>query len=170
MSTAPQLATTTAAAIRDFLVGVLDSEFPRTKKVIAAVKPGDWRPDPKSKTAMELAWHIPTAEIWFMNAIADLKFAGPEGEPPAAPATTEEINAWYDAEHQKAIARLRTMTGEQLSQVVDFFGMKFPAYVYLQLAINHTVHHRGQLSTYLRALGGKCPDIYGGSADEPWQG
>ena len=35
---------------------------------------------------------------------------------------------------------------------------------------NHSIHHRGQLSTYLRAMGGKCPSIYGGSADEPMAG
>jgi len=48
--------------------------------------------------------------------------------------------------------------------------MNEPAFSYLQFAQDHLVHHRGQLSTYLRPMGGKVPDIYGGSADEPFQG
>ena len=48
--------------------------------------------------------------------------------------------------------------------------MKNPAIVYLNFALVHGVHHRGQLSGYLRPMGGKVPSIYGGSADETWQG
>ncbi len=168
MSTATQMSVSTAEGIRDFLVNSINAEFPTNKKVVAAVKPGDWRPDPKSKTAMELAWHILSVDIWFLNSIADLKFG--EENVPDAPKTTEEMIAWYDQEYPKALARVKAMSGDQLQQIVDFYGMKFPAYVYLEFVVKHAVHHRGQLSTYLRALGGKCPSIYGGSADEPWQG
>jgi uncharacterized damage-inducible protein DinB len=45
--------------------------------------------------------------------------------------------------------------------------MQAPAATYLGLLIKHSVHHRGQLSAYLRPMGGKVPAIYGGSADEP---
>jgi uncharacterized damage-inducible protein DinB len=44
--------------------------------------------------------------------------------------------------------------------------MTLPAYVYLSFVQNHSVHHRGQLSAYLRPMGGKVPSIYGPSADE----
>jgi uncharacterized damage-inducible protein DinB len=53
--------------------------------------------------------------------------------------------------------------------MVDFFGMKMPAVQYLMFALVHMVHHRGQLATYLRPMGGKVPAIYGGSFDEAWQ-
>jgi len=46
---------------------------------------------------------------------------------------------------------------------------RLPAAMYLGFELNHTVHHRGQLSAYLRPMGAKVPDIYGGSADEPFQ-
>jgi uncharacterized damage-inducible protein DinB len=39
--------------------------------------------------------------------------------------------------------------------------------VYVAFMSNHSIHHRGQLSTYLRPMGSKVPSIYGGSADEP---
>jgi len=51
--------------------------------------------------------------------------------------------------------------------ITGFFGMNFPAYVYILFMNNHSIHHRGQLAAYLRPCGGKVPDIYGGSADTP---
>jgi uncharacterized damage-inducible protein DinB len=54
---------------------------------------------------------------------------------------------------------------------VDFFGMmKMPNATYLGFANNHSIHHRGQLAAYLRAMGSKVPAIYGASADEPRPG
>ena len=49
-------------------------------------------------------------------------------------------------------------------------AFNFPAVIYLSFLIRHQVHHRGQLSVYLRPMGAKVPAIYGGSFDEPWQG
>jgi len=167
--TAPAPSPQFAAAYRDFMVGALENESATTAKVLAQVRAGDWRPDPKSRTAMELAWHIPSSELWFLRGIAAAKFEGGESQA-AAPATPEAILKFYQDEFPKALAGIKTLTGEQLVQIVDFYGMKFPLYVYLNFCLVHSVHHRGQLSTYLRAMGGKVPDIYGGSADEPWQG
>jgi len=53
---------------------------------------------------------------------------------------------------------------------MEFSGAKFPAVKYLVWTLVHMVHHRGQLTTYLRPMGSKVPSIYGGSYDEPWQG
>ncbi len=60
--------------------------------------------------------------------------------------------------------------GEDALKVVDFMGaFQFPNVFYLIFLIKHSVHHRGQLSVYLRPMGGKVPSIYGGSADEPFE-
>ena len=54
-------------------------------------------------------------------------------------------------------------------RIVDFFGVvQWPAVKFLGLANNHGIHHRGQLTAYLRGLGSKVPAMYGGSADEPF--
>jgi uncharacterized damage-inducible protein DinB len=54
-----------------------------------------------------------------------------------------------------------------LAQIINFFGiMQLPAVSYIQLTIKHSIHHRGQLSTYLRPMGGRVPGIYGQSADK----
>jgi uncharacterized damage-inducible protein DinB len=58
------------------------------------------------------------------------------------------------------------MSDEQLAEEVDFFGMmKMSRAEWIGFANNHSVHHRGQLSTHLRAMGCKVPDIYGPSGD-----
>jgi uncharacterized damage-inducible protein DinB len=65
-----------------------------------------------------------------------------------------------------ALERVRGLSGEQLAATIDMFGvMQMPAVVFLQLVIKHEVHHRGQLSAYLRAMGGNLPGIYGPSGE-----
>ena len=83
----------------------------------------------------------------------------------------KDIVAFYEASIPAALRRLRELTGEQLGEEVDFFGMmKMSRAAWIGFANNHSVHHRGQLSAYLRALGAKVPDIYGPSGDaEPAQ-
>ena len=84
--------------------------------------------------------------------------------------TVDDLVEFYKREFPKRIARLRSTSGEQLAKEVDFFGMmKQPAIAFISFANNHGVHHRGQLASYLRAMGSKVPSIYGGSADEPFQ-
>lgn len=68
------------------------------------------------------------------------------------------------------LERVLAMDGSKLAAVVDFFGMKMPNAQHLVFQAVHNAHHRGQLSIYLRPMGSKVPSIYGGSADEPWQG
>jgi uncharacterized damage-inducible protein DinB len=61
------------------------------------------------------------------------------------------------------------MTPEQLLTPVEFFGVfNLPAALYLGFLNNHSIHHRGELATYLRPMGSKVPSIYGGSYDEPF--
>ena len=167
-STATTVAPETLTTIRNMMVETFKNEYAATKKVLANLKDGAWKPDPHARTGTELAWHIVSNDIWFLDAIADLNC----GEPPSAngPGTAAEILAWYEREFPRALARVEKMDAAQLGQIVDFFGMKMPAHTLLTFDLVHNVHHRGQLATYLRPLGGKCPDIYGGSYDEPWQG
>ncbi len=150
-----------------------ESEVPTTRKVIAAIPEDqkEYRPHEKNMTAVELAWHLVSSEVWFLNGIADLNFAMEgDGKLPAEIQTIAQILAWYDENLPKVLARIRDLSGEHLITPVDFFGaFKYPAVTYLSFCKDHTVHHRGQLSAYLRPMGAKVPSIYGGSADEPFQ-
>ena len=163
----PQPAPESAAFLRDFLVERIRDEHACTNRVFAELHDGDWRPDPKSRSARELAWHIAASERWFLASISNFKFEG-GGDPPL-PAALSEIVNFYNAGFDGALARVSALTGEQLLQTADFYGMILPTYVLLNFVHIHTIHHRAQLSTYLRPLGGKVPDIYGGSADTPFQ-
>jgi len=157
-------------ALSGVFVQTLNSEFSVTSKVLAAVpdQNHDYRPDPKSKTGIELAWHIAATDIWFIDCIAGHNFQLALKEQPADVKTGADIAAWYDKEIAAGMPKINAMTADQLATPIDFYGMfNFQAVFYLNFMNSHTIHHRGQLSTYLRVMGGKCPSIYGGSADEP---
>jgi uncharacterized damage-inducible protein DinB len=67
-----------------------------------------------------------------------------------------------------AIGRVRSLSGEELTRTVDLLGMfQAPAVTFLSMVLRHSAHHRGQLSTYLRPMGGRVPSIYGPTADTP---
>ena len=73
--------------------------------------------------------------------------------------------ACYNQRMPTAIERVRALSGDALVRPVDFFGTMVPAVVVLSVMLRHSIHHRGQLSTYLRPMGGKVPSIYGPTAD-----
>jgi uncharacterized damage-inducible protein DinB len=141
-----------------------------TKKVIGAVPDAkaEYRPDPHARTAKELAWHLANSDIQFLDGIADMKFN--METPEHKPQTAAEVVAWYDKNMQRGVARVAAMSAEQLLTPVEFFGVfNLPAVLYLGFLNNHSIHHRGELTTYLRPMGSKVPSIYGGSYDEPFQ-
>jgi uncharacterized damage-inducible protein DinB len=148
----------------------LQGEWMTTYKVLAAVPEAkrDYKPEGNSRSAWELATHMAGADIWFLNGILAGKFDAPSEDAPAP--TVSGLADWYKHEFPSRLERVLAMDGQKLSQTIDFFGMKMPAAQYLVFTLAHMVHHRGQLSTYLRPMGGKVPSIYGGSFDEPWTG
>ncbi len=150
----------------------VEAEHPVTKKVIAAM-PEDksgLKPHEKSMSAMELAWHIASSEVWFLNSIASGKFSAEDPGRPESLDTLAKILDWYSAEFAAGLAKVKALSGEQLAQPLEFYGiLNLPAVSYLGLLTSHSVHHRGQFSVYLRLADAKVPSIYGGSADEPFQ-
>jgi uncharacterized damage-inducible protein DinB len=158
-----------ARAVLDVLTGTIEQESAATRKVLAAVGNGDrdYRPDPKSRTAWEIAVHLATADMWFADSILDGKFEW-SGETATHPEMTDPaaVAKWYEQHLTDRLAKLRAMTPDQMTRTVDFFGTKGPAVLWLAIMNNHTIHHRGQLAAYLRAWGSKVPAIYGASADE----
>lgn len=159
-----------ARAVVDYFANLMRREFETTKKVIAAVPDGqrDYRPDPKSRTAWELATHIATADVWFVDSIVKGQFdTGGEQKLPAEMTSVTGVVSWYDRAFPAALDRLVKMTPDEMVRIADFYGMmKLPAIGFLGLANNHGIHHRGQLASYLRAMGSKVPALYGMSADE----
>jgi uncharacterized damage-inducible protein DinB len=146
------------------------NEHKTTRRVIEAIPVDNsgWKPDPTSKSALELAWHIASSECFFLNAMALGKFERTgDGSMPASIKTPADLLKWYDENHAKAVSQLAQLNGDSLAAPLDFFGFfTFPAVNYAGFQCSHSIHHRGQLSSYLRPMGGKVPSIYGPSADE----
>jgi hypothetical protein len=85
------------------------------------------------------------------------------------PKTKDEILAVFDRDIPPVLDKVKAMTAEQLATPVNFMDFaNLPAVIYAGWWANHMIHHRGQLSTYVRALNAHVPSIYGGSADEPF--
>lgn len=146
----------------------LRHEHRLTTAVIAAIPSdgADYRPHADSRTAFELAWHVVSAEIKYLDAIAEGVFPHELTTVPEGLRSPSDLLAWYAARFDPAIQRLEKTTGDELLRIVDFYGIRsFPAIGLLQLILNHTIHHRGQLSTYLRPMGAKVPALYGPSHD-----
>ena len=169
-SAAPQPSPEFAAGVREFILMGIEREIPKTMKVIAAVPDGkrDYKPDPKARTAWELAWHIASEDVLFLLQTTEGKFQFQDTRfDKEKPKSTAELAAWYQKKMADAIAKVRKMSPQELVTTIDFVGMfKLPAFGYLSLMNNHSIHHRGELVTYLRPMGAKVPSIYGPSADE----
>lgn len=161
-----------AAAAAQIYIQAIESELDATAKVLAAVPQdrADYKPDPKSRSGFELAQHIALTDAWFLNSIAEGSFDFHK-ENRAASQVTSPAQAveYYKREVPAALARVKAMTPEQLAKPVQFATFNFPNVIYLSFMEKHSIHHRGQLSAYLRAMGSKVPTIYGGSADEPFE-
>jgi uncharacterized damage-inducible protein DinB len=160
-----------AQGLAMFLIQGVEREIPTTQKVLAAV-PQDklgFQLGDKGRTTKDLMWHLVESDIWFVEGIASGQFAQSESQRPA-PATVAEMVSQYEKGMGAGMAKIKAMSGAQLAKPVNFFNvMELPVVMYLQFLSNHGIHHRGQLSTYLRAMNAHVPSIYGGSADEPFQ-
>jgi uncharacterized damage-inducible protein DinB len=146
----------------------LHAEHPVTKRVIAAIpaEKADYRPDAIVKSAIDLAWHIVASETRFLEAVASGAFDFGGAARPDSIRTPADIVDWYTERFARDIDRLKQIAGDELIRTIDFRGLfQFPAVVYVQLGLNHSIHHRGQLSMYLRPMGAKVPSIYGESYD-----
>jgi uncharacterized damage-inducible protein DinB len=158
-----------AKFLASILIQTFEREHETTRKVIAAVPvdKGDYRPHERSKSALELAWHIPSVEMFFLTGVCGA-FPPPGDSRPDNIRTSADVLAWYDEQYPVMLQRVKALTAEQLAAPVDFRGfMTLPAVMFLNMMLMHSVHHRGQLSAYLRPMGAKVPGIYGPSGDEP---
>ena len=157
-------------AVAEVIGQGLQGEWMHTYKAINAVPDAkkDYKPEENSRTAFDLAHHIAICDVGFLEAVASNSFAN---FPAKCDATTIPALAdWYKKEMPAALERVLALDGNHLCQTVDAFGMKLPSVNYLMFCNNHMIHHRGQLTTYIRPMGGKVPAMYGGSFDEKYPG
>lgn len=160
-----------ASTLANHLLSRMQHESAITAKVIAAL-PDDkshYRIHPKARTALALAWHIVSIETWFLDSIFQGEFyAGPENDPPEEIKAGRDAAGWYTEQFETNLKKVSKLSGDYLAKPMPFLRkFDYPGVIYLQMALSHTIHHRGQFAAYLRAMGAKVPAIYGESLDEP---
>lgn len=156
----------------EFCIATRRSEFPAFVRVLKALPQDrlDFRPDPKARTAAALAWTLVQEEAALVSMLDTGSVAWGDDPPPAR---IDDMVAAYERHAPGVTQRL---------EALDEAGWRKPAKILLgagawEKTISHFVwtflldgiHHRGQLSTYLRPMGSKVPQIYGPSADDPGQ-
>ena len=140
-------------------------ESTTTGKVLSRIPEGsDYRPDPKSRTAKEIAWQIVCEEKMIIDALEN---GAAEWAPPATPGTMKEVCDTYDNQSSDIVRRLQALPPERWHGTLEFFGKQRPASPMAWGFLFDIVHHRGQITTYLRPMGSTVPQVYGPSADEP---
>ncbi len=155
--------------LQNIYLGTLKNESRITRKVLETVPADkcDYRPDTASRTAIELARHIAAADNRFLETVINGLFDANPAMIPENVKTPAETAVWYEERFAKNFDALTKLNGEQLTKMVDFRGMfQRPAVSFVMLGLHHTIHHRGQLSSYLRCMGAKVPSIYGESYDD----
>ena len=154
---------------REFCIERRKAELPAFVRVLKAVPASrlDYRPDPKSRTAAELAWLLATEEAALVALIDDGSVDWKDGTPPK---TTAEIVAAFEKNAAAADERIAKLDEAGWQKKAKFLMGGTPVWedAVSEMAwgfLFDAIHHRGQLSTYLRPMGGNVPSIYGPSAD-----
>jgi len=141
------------------------NESKTTRNVIARIpESSDYRPDPRSRTAMEIAWQIVCEEKMIIEALEN---GQAEWAPAPAPATMKEVLAAYERQSAELPKRWNALPSEKWNGTLVFFGQQRSSSEMAWGFLFDIVHHRGQITTYLRPMGSTVPQIYGPSADEP---
>ena len=150
---------------RSLFTDFWNKESETTRKVFSRIpENSDYRPDPKSRTAQEIAWQIVCEERMLIDALESGKV---EWTPQPVPAKMQDIVEQYERQSAEIAERWKALPDERWSGALEFFGSKRPASPMAWSFLFDIVHHRGQITTYLRPMGSTVPQIYGPSADEP---
>ena len=150
---------------KELFSGFWESESKTTRNVLARIPEGsDYRPDPKSRTAQEIAWQIVCEEKMIIEALETGKA---EWAPAPTPKTMKEVVEAYERQSATMGQRWQALPQQRWEGTLEFFGSQRPASPMAWSFLFDIVHHRGQISTYLRPMGSTVPQIYGPSGDEP---
>jgi uncharacterized damage-inducible protein DinB len=156
---------------RDFLIARRNAECPAFRKVLDALPNDRWdyRPHERSPSAAGIVWTM-VAET---QACCELVERGAvDWNPGAAPADPEAIRRLHEQSYQELTRLITSLDADGWARPAQFrvagtTKMEMPVEQFLWFFFFDAIHHRGQLSTYIRPMGGKVPAIYGPSADDP---
>ena len=156
---------------REFFIHCWQDEYPVFMNVLKAVPTDklDFRPHPGSRSAAELVWlQVLEKQCW----IPLLETGKIDWKLSPAPKSLDEMIAAYKKAHAELAPRLKKVDDQSWNEKSTQFVVD--GHVFIETALGHmfwlglfdAIHHRGQLSVYIRPMGGKVPAIYGPSADD----
>ena len=162
-------------AMKDALLPEFDHEMAVARKVLDRVADDKfaWQPHERSMSLGRLATHLAEIPQWAKTILSEPELNMITGQhKPSTRANKAEVLATFDASTKLARDLMAGMSDAQLVSTWSFkqdgkelFSMPRVA-AWRGWVMNHLIHHRGQLSVYLRMTGAKVPGIYGPSADE----
>ena len=169
----PRAARPRTVGLKRQYLDIFTLEFPTTLKVMKAYPSGqdDFKPHERSFSASRLVHAFTQENSVVVQAIRGELKMPPDLPPP--PATYAQAVANYERGARELIDTVEKIPESRLFETVTFFigpghlG-QVPISDILWIMLMDSIHHRGQLSVYVRMAGGKVPSIYGPSADEPW--
>ena len=158
----------------DSLLPEFDHEMTTTRKLLERVPDDrlDWKPHAKSYSLGQLAQHVATIPMWGSVTINATELDLGAGSAPPAMRSRQELLAAFD---QNAAATRAALVGKTDAELMVPWTLKNSgrtifsspkAVVWRSFVLSHLIHHRGQLSVYLRLQDVPVPSIYGPSADE----
>lgn len=162
------------ATEKDMFLQTFERECQTTLKLMRAypANKADLKPHEKSKSARELAWVFVLEQGMASAALkGQLDFSKPM---PPAPANYTDIFAAFENSSRELATQVSRASDEDLGRPISFpvgpgkMG-EFRRFDVIWMTLHDQIHHRGQLSVYLRLAGAKVPSIYGPTADEPWR-
>lgn len=155
---------------KEFFIKHWAKEGPATRRVISRIPEdrSDYKPEPKSRNAREIAWLLVREEASLVDGLEKGAFDWVEVP---CPAKVSQIVAEYEKQHDALTKRLKAIPAAKWEAKMPFLFdgqevMRETGYDMAWGFLLDQIHHRGQLSTYLRPMGAKVPAIYGPSADE----
>jgi uncharacterized damage-inducible protein DinB len=160
--------------IAQFFIQQFQQEAAGTQKILERI-PQDhftWRPHQKSMTLGRLGMHIAELPRWVVRCVQHDSFSfGQDGYKPVVPETLEQIMETFHASLGEAMTALNETSDEAMRQnwklmYRDMVLYDLPRTAVIGKELRHIVHHRGQLSVYLRMLDVPLPNLYGPTADE----
>ena len=159
---------------QEYVANQYEQELQTTLKIIKAFPEErlDLKPAEKSKNAKDLVWTM-VQDLMIANQAVKGAIDWQVISQPA-PTTMNEIIAAFEAEAKKIKSKLKNTKPDKFKKTkVEFFVAPkkmggIPLGAFWLFILKDQIHHRGQLSVYIRIAGAKLPSIYGPTADEPW--
>jgi uncharacterized damage-inducible protein DinB len=150
------------------LSDLLTKEFATTLRVMRAYPETQMRfaPHERSQSAMRLMATF-VFEMYLLRSYILGQAVAPEAFQSYAKETLDELIADFETETKAVLDGVSALADADLAKTISFAGRDFSADRFILMMLFDQIHHRGQLSVYVRLAGGLVPSIYGPSADDP---